>query len=98
MGVGAVRIALSAQGVGAPAACAAHLARADLFGICHLWPERDCADWFAPCCAPVCPLYARSRFPLRVTGEISYILLSEVMGYKSHLLDTGTLFSSHPVR
>jgi hypothetical protein len=95
MGVGAVRIALSAPGVGAPAACAAHLARADRFRIFHLCPKSDCADGFAPCCAPVC---ARSRFQLSVTGEISYILLSEVMGYKSHLLDTGTLFSSHPVR
>jgi len=41
---------------------------------------------------------ARSCFPLSVTGEITYILLSEVMGYKSHLLDTGSLFDSHPVR
>ena len=98
MGVGAVRIALSTPGLGAPAACAAHLARADLFRLCHLCPERDCADGFSPCCTPVCPLCARSRFQLSVTGEISYILLSEVMGYKSHLLDTGTLFSSHPVR
>ena len=34
----------------------------------------------------------------RVTSEITYILLSEVMGYKSHLLDTATLFDQHPVR
>ena len=33
----------------------------------------------------------------RVTSEITYILLSEVMGYKSHLLDTGTIISAHPV-
>jgi hypothetical protein len=33
----------------------------------------------------------------RVTSEITYILLSEVMGYRSHLLDTGTLISAHPV-
>ncbi len=47
---------------------------------------------------PVCPMCARSRFPLSVTSEIAYILLSEVMGYKSHLLDTATLFDQHPVR
>jgi len=41
---------------------------------------------------------AHSRFPLSVTSEIAYILLSEVVGYKSHLLDTGSLFDSHPVR
>jgi len=51
---------------------------------------------------PVVPCRLRAPAPaclLRsVTGEITYILLSEVMGYKSHLLDTRALYSSHPVR
>ena len=51
-----------------------------------------------PAVPPACPMCAHSRFPLSVTSEIAYILLSEVVGYKSHLLDTGSLFDSHPVR
>jgi hypothetical protein len=33
----------------------------------------------------------------RIVGEIYYILLSEVMGYKSYLFDTDAIFSSHVI-
>jgi len=33
----------------------------------------------------------------RICGEISYIILSEVMGYKAYLFDTAHIFSSHPI-
>ena len=33
----------------------------------------------------------------RICGEISYILLSEVLGYKAYLFDTDSIFSSHPI-
>jgi hypothetical protein len=34
----------------------------------------------------------------RIGGEISYILLSEVMGdYKAYLFDTDAIFSSHVI-
>ena len=33
----------------------------------------------------------------RICGEISYILLSEVLGYKAYLFDTDYIFSAHPV-
>jgi hypothetical protein len=31
----------------------------------------------------------------RISGEISYILLSEVLGYKAYLFDTDTIYDSH---
>ena len=65
--------------------------------ICHLWAERDSSD-SPPAVPPVCPTCVRSRFTLSVTSEITYILMSEVLGYKSHLLDTASLFDQHPVR
>jgi hypothetical protein len=33
----------------------------------------------------------------RIGGEISYILLSEVLGYKAYLFDTDAIYSSHPI-
>jgi hypothetical protein len=33
----------------------------------------------------------------RILAEISYILISEVLGFKSHLFDTAAIYSSHPI-
>ena len=44
------------------------------------------------------PCACAARLLRSITGEITYILLSEVMGYQSHLFDTAGISSSHTVR